>query len=62
MTLPSAETHITIVHKPRSQHIVVKSPGGHTLLLVEAPPKVALRALSDYLRTWANRGEGRVRD
>jgi hypothetical protein len=56
------ETTITITHLAHSQRIVVKSPTGRQLLLVEAPPKVALRAASDYLRTWANRGEGRVRE
>jgi hypothetical protein len=56
------ETIVTITHKPNSQHVVVKSSSGRTLLAVDAPPKVALRALADYLRWWANKDDGRVRE
>jgi hypothetical protein len=58
----NVETSITITHKPNSQHIVVKASSGRKLLEVDAPPKVALRALADYLRWWANKDDGRVRE
>jgi len=50
-----AETRITIEHRPRSQRIIVISPGGDTLFYIEAPPKTALLALADFLTRWAER-------
>lgn len=58
----SPETTVTIKHKPHSMIVVVKAPSGRTLMSVDAPPKVALRTLADYMRTWANRDDAKLRD
>lgn len=46
-------TMIFIHHHPRGNVVEVCAPGGKTELRIEAPPRVALRALADYLTQWA---------